>query len=298
MTFSSGTYRILTIMSPSYMTRMIHLFLPSKCSCEPGPDHTNRRAETTMETESGKKQHHFVLVHGVCHGAWCWYKVATLLSSAGHRVTALDMAACGASPGRAEEVPSFEEYSRPLLAAVAGLAPEEKAVLVGHSFGGLSLALAMEQCPDRAAVVVFVSALMPAAGKPMAFVFEQLSQEEQPADRYMDCKFETSVAGDPQHPVETFRFGPQYLKQRLYQLSPPEDLTLAMAMVRPSQRFRDDTTMNGNVLTAERYGAVRRVCVVARDDASVPAGFRGRMASLNPGTEIFLYILVGRKVAA
>ncbi|CAO1940850.1 unnamed protein product [Urochloa humidicola] len=99
-----------------------------------------------MEEEIGKHhhQHHFVLVHGVCHGAWSWYKVASLLSSAGHRVTALDMAACGARPERAEEVPSFEEYSRPLLDAVAALPPGEKAVLVGHSFGGQSLALAME----------------------------------------------------------------------------------------------------------------------------------------------------------
>lgn len=63
-----------------------------------------------MESGTERRRHHFVLVHGTCHGAWCWYKVATLLSSAGHRVTALDMAACGASPGRAEEVPSFEEY--------------------------------------------------------------------------------------------------------------------------------------------------------------------------------------------
>lgn len=36
----------------------------------------------------------------------------------------------------------------------------------------------------------------------------------------MDCKFETG--GDPLHPVETFQFGPQFLKQRLYQLSPSE----------------------------------------------------------------------------
>ena len=132
--------------------------------------------------ESGSKQrrrqHHFVLVHGACHGAWCWYKVGTLLSSAGHRVTALDMAACGASPGRAEEVPSFEEYSRPLLAAVAGLPPDEKAVLVGHSFGGLNLALAMERYPDRVAVAVFVAAAMPAAGKPMAFVLEQVTERK------------------------------------------------------------------------------------------------------------------------
>ena len=129
-------------------------------------------------TKQRRRQHHFVLVHCAYHGAWCWYKVATLLSSAGHRVTALDMAACGASPGRAEEVPSFEEYSRPLLAAVAGLPPDEKAVLVGHSFGGLNLALAMERYPDRVAVAVFVAAGMPAAGKPMAFVFEQVTERK------------------------------------------------------------------------------------------------------------------------
>ena len=142
------------------------------------PDPTNRRGQRTMEsgTKQQRQQHHFVLVHGVCHGAWCWYKVATLLSSAGHRVTALDMAACGASPGRAEEVPSFDEYSRPLLAAVAGLPPDEKAVLVGHSFGGLNLALAMERYPDRVAVAVFVSTGMPSAGKPIAFVFELVTK--------------------------------------------------------------------------------------------------------------------------
>jgi pimeloyl-ACP methyl ester carboxylesterase len=126
---------------------------------------------------NGKKlRHHFVLVHGLCHGAWCWYKVATALSSAGHRVTALDMAACGARPGRAEEVPSFEEYSQPLLDAVAALPPEEKAVLVGHSFGGQCLALAMERYPDRVSVAVFVSAAMPAAGKPMNLVFQQVTK--------------------------------------------------------------------------------------------------------------------------
>jgi len=114
-------------------------------------------------------------VHGFGHGVWCWYKVATALSSAGHRVTALDMAACGARPGRAEEVLSFEEYSRPLLDAVAALPAGEKAVLVGHSFGGRSLALAMERYPDRVSVAVFVSAAMPAAGKPMTLVFQQVT---------------------------------------------------------------------------------------------------------------------------
>jgi len=140
--------------------------------------------ESGTKRRRRQRQHHFVLVHGACHGAWCWYKVATLLSSAGHRVTALDMAACGASPGRAEEVPSFEEYSRPLLAAVSVLPPDEKAVLVGHSFGGLSLALAMERYPDMVAVAVFVSTGMPSAGKPLAFVFEMVTKRKSETE---DC---------------------------------------------------------------------------------------------------------------
>ncbi|KAL6613858.1 hypothetical protein ACP70R_036128 [Stipagrostis hirtigluma subsp. patula] len=100
----------------------------------------------------------------------------------------------------------------------------------------------------------------------------------------MDCTIRTS--GDPRDPIETLLLGPEYLARRLYQLSPPEDLTLAMAMVRPSRRFQDDATMKGDVLTAERYGAVRRAYVVAEDDASWSAEFQRRMASWNPGTEV------------
>lgn len=245
---------------------------------------------TTEEEESGKRppppqhQHHFVLVHGACHGAWCWYKVATLLASAGHRVTALDMAGCGASPVRGEDVASFEDYSRPLLDAVGALPPGERAVLVGHSFGGQSLALAMERYPERVAVAVFVSAAMPAAGKPMALVLQEFSREIGP-DFYMDCIY--STGSEPEHPVETLLLGPEYLAKRLYQLSPPEDLTLAMAMVRPSRWFEDDATLRRHdVLTAGRYGAVRRVCVVAEDDASWSAEFQRRMASWSPGAEV------------
>ncbi|KAL6839905.1 hypothetical protein ACP4OV_029715 [Aristida adscensionis] len=236
------------------------------------------------ETEGGeRRRHHFVLVHGVCHGAWAWYRVAAALSSAGHRVTALDMAACGARPGRAEDVPSFEEYSRPLLDAVAALPDGEKAVLAAHSFGGQSLALAMERHPDKIAAAVFVTATMPAAGKPMSFAFKQLTQGKGPGF-FMDCTIRT--IGDPQNPDETFLFGLKYLAQRVYQLSPPEDLTLARALVRPSRRFLNDATMKGDVLTAERYGAVRRVYVVAEDDEWKPAEMQRRMVSWNPGTEV------------
>ncbi|KAM7507005.1 hypothetical protein LguiA_017458 [Lonicera macranthoides] len=68
-----------------------------------------------MERIITKGESHFVLVHGSCHGAWCWYKLIKLLKSAGHMVTAIDLAAS-----------------------------EEKVILVGHSMGGIAVLVAKE----------------------------------------------------------------------------------------------------------------------------------------------------------
>ncbi|TYH44746.1 hypothetical protein ES332_D11G216800v1 [Gossypium tomentosum] len=69
------------------------------------------------------KQKHFILVHGACHGAWCWYKLKPRLESAGHRVTAVDMAASGINMKAIQGVHSMYEYSKPLLEILASLAP-------------------------------------------------------------------------------------------------------------------------------------------------------------------------------
>lgn len=108
---------------------------------------------------NGKKQ--FVLVHGANHGAWCWYKLATLLSSAGHNVTALDLAASGISPIKVEQVHSFSEYVEPLITFLGSLAPKERVILVGHSSGGAVISFAMERFPEKIAVAVYASAVMP-----------------------------------------------------------------------------------------------------------------------------------------
>ena len=108
-----------------------------------------------------KRERHFVLVHGACHGAWCWYKVATLLRSAGHRVTALDLAAAGANGKRLDELNSISDYYEPLIEFMTSLVTGEKVILVAHSLGGVSVSVAMERFPQKISVGVFVAALMP-----------------------------------------------------------------------------------------------------------------------------------------
>lgn len=114
------------------------------------------------KTEREMQSKHFVLVHGMCHGAWCWYKLKPLLESAGHRVTALDMGGSGIDTKTLEELRSFKDYNEPLLSFMsASLSDEEKVVLVGHSLGGFNLAFAMEEFPHKIEAAVFVSAFVP-----------------------------------------------------------------------------------------------------------------------------------------
>ncbi|XP_004234677.1 methyl jasmonate esterase 1 isoform X2 [Solanum lycopersicum] len=110
--------------------------------------------------EKGDKNH-FLLVHGACHGAWCWYKVVTILRSEGHKVSVLDMAASGINPKHVNDLNSMADYNEPLMEFMNSLPQQERVVLVGHSLGGINISLAMEKFPQKIAVAVFVTASMP-----------------------------------------------------------------------------------------------------------------------------------------
>ncbi|CAA2975386.1 salicylic acid-binding 2-like, partial [Olea europaea subsp. europaea] len=103
---------------------------------------------------------HFVLVHGACHGAWCWYKLQPLLEAAVHRDTAFDLSASGINPKSLDELSTFPDYTLPLFKVMESIPSDEKVILVGHSLGGLNLAFAMEKHPEKISVAVFLAALM------------------------------------------------------------------------------------------------------------------------------------------
>jgi pimeloyl-ACP methyl ester carboxylesterase len=100
----------------------------------------------------------FVLIHGGSHGAWCWYKVATMLKSAGHNVTTVELTASGINPIQVQDIHSISKYYEPLMTFMESLPPNEKVILVGHSLGGVSTSVAMEKFPHKISVAVFVTA--------------------------------------------------------------------------------------------------------------------------------------------
>lgn len=120
---------------------------------------------------SGK---HLVLVHGLSHGAWCWYKVVSHLRSSGYHVTAVDLGGCGVHPSRLKEIATFSNYIQPLIQFLESLSVDERVVLVGHSYGGLAISLAMERFSQLVSVAVFIASYMPNCRDPPSLQLKQV----------------------------------------------------------------------------------------------------------------------------
>jgi pimeloyl-ACP methyl ester carboxylesterase len=134
-----------------------------------------------QETDNGHAMEgvkHFVLVHGASHGAWCWYKLVTLLKQAGHRVTALDLGASGINPKQLTEVISIWDYLQPLMGFMASLPQGETVILVGHSYAGLCISLAMESFPEKISVAVFLTAYMPSLESPPGTLIQEVKNKK------------------------------------------------------------------------------------------------------------------------
>ncbi|CAA2984960.1 salicylic acid-binding 2-like [Olea europaea subsp. europaea] len=203
------------------------------------------------------QQRHFVLVHGAGHGAWCWYKLQPLLEAAGHRITAFDLSASGIDPKSLDELSTFPDYTLPLFKVMESIPSDEKVILVGHSLGGLNLAFAMKKYPEKISVAVFLAVLMPDTTHRPSYVLEEYLART-PTENFLDTQF--APFGRPEDHLQSILFGPQYISSRLYQLSPPEDVTLANSLVRPASFFTEDLAKR-SPFSNEKFGSSYSICL-------------------------------------
>ncbi|KAE8699982.1 putative Methyl esterase 10 [Hibiscus syriacus] len=204
----------------------------------------------------------FVLIHGMCHGAWCWYKVVSLLKSAGHRAIPLDLGSSGINPKQISELDSVWDYAQPLMEFMASLPQEEKVILVGHSFGGVTISLAMESFPIKVLAAVYITAFMPTHRSPIATaVAECLKRTSE--EPIMD--FQQTFDDGFENPPTRALFGPKFIEAKVYQLSPKEDIELALTLQRQGKWFIKDLS-DESLLSEEKFGSVDRVYIVCEDD--------------------------------
>ncbi|CAA7033196.1 unnamed protein product [Microthlaspi erraticum] len=229
-----------------------------------------------------KNRKQFVLVHAGCHGAWCWYKVKTHLEASGHCVTAVDLAASGINTTRVEEIRTLKDYAKPLLEIMSSLGSDEKVVLVAHSMGAVPAALAADIYPSNIAAIVFLTSSMPDTKNPPAYAFQKMF-ESIPQEEFLDTVI--GSYGTPDCPLQSILFGPKFLAEKFYQLSPVEDLVLAKMLVRVNPIVTNNLAGTRS-FSEEGYGSVTRIYIICGEDNIIPKEYQSWIIRNFPPKEV------------
>ncbi|KAJ0558698.1 putative carboxylesterase [Helianthus annuus] len=191
-----------------------------------------RASDNSME-ETKLKKLHFVFIHGAGGGSWCWYKIKCLMHNSGYTVTCIDLKGAGIDLSDPNKILSFDEYNKPLIDFLSTLPGHEQVVLVGHSAGGLSLTDASHKFPKKIALAVYVAATMLKHG----FSTEQDVKDGVPDVSEFGDVYDFEYGLGPDQPPTSAIVKKELERKLIYNMSPPEDVTLASMLLRPAPLY-------------------------------------------------------------
>lgn len=198
-----------------------------------------------------------LLIHGSCHGAWCWHRVIPALAALGHSARAI----------------TLPRHTGVTLAGQAqtilGALPRP-ALLLGHSAGGLPVTAAAEADPSRIRALIYLCAYAPQDGSSVASLRRaQTLQPLRPALR-PDRAFGRASG--------RYSFAPELTGELFYHDCPPEDRALAAARLTAEPILPQETPLR---LTA-RSQSLPRFYVRCTADRAIPPEDQARMAETVP----------------
>ena len=107
----------------------------------------------------------FVLVHGTWHGGWVWSAVAKLLVSRGHKVLTPTATGCGDKAHLASPETNLTTHVHDVLTTIDEAGARD-VILIGHSFGGLTITGVADALGDRLRHIAFFDAFIPTRDRP------------------------------------------------------------------------------------------------------------------------------------
>ena len=205
-----------------------------------------------------------VLVHGAFSNGQVWGYVAGKLQAAGHPVVTVDLPGRAGAPMAPDQV-SLELYRDTVVQALNGVSGP--AILVGHSFGGIVIAAAAEQAPEKIKTLVFVAAYLPHDGDSLVSMAQQ--DPDAKIGPHLQINKEQGVAVvEYSARAELFaNDGPAPLKAKLPDLILDEPLVPLVSAVH---------------VTDARFGQVDKVYVHTSLDQVISPAFQAKMVASTP----------------
>ncbi len=200
----------------------------------------------------------FLLVHGSCHGAWCWRDLIPELAALGNTTRAIDMPSHGADTTPIANV-TLESCRDAILAAST-----PRTIIVGHSWGGYPVSAAAEAAPDAMRGVIYLSAYVPRAGLSMIEM-----RRRAPRQLLLDA-VEKSADG------LSYTARPEKVQDIFYHDCSPEQLEYAIANLCPQPIRPQDTP----ITLTERFDRVPKAYIRSLDDRAIPTEYQEEMSKV------------------
>lgn len=201
----------------------------------------------------------FVLIHGSCHGAWCWRDVIPELQALGHEAKAIDLPSHGADTTPAADV-TLDLYARAILAAL-----DAPSIVVGHSMAGFPISRAAELDPSHITQLVYLCSYIPWPG--LGLADQRRKAPRQPLAEAFQ------VAPDR----ITMGFDPSMAQDKFYH-DCPEAVEYALQNLCPQPILPQETPAD----LGENYASVARSYITCDDDRAIPPEFQREMATALP----------------
>lgn len=206
----------------------------------------------------------FILIHGACHGGWCWYKVVALLENRGHTAIAPDLPSHGTNKTPVSTV-SFQTYVDSVCKIID--AQPEPVVLVGHSMGGGIITQVAEYRPDKIKTLVYITGLLPTNGQSLSEALPPPTESVALANVVM-AEDRSSI---------TVR--EEALREAFYGDCSIEDVALAKLLLVPQATAPLATPVR---TTTANFGRIPRVYIECRQDRTFTQFFQKKWYAAQP----------------
>ncbi|HSO94645.1 MAG TPA: alpha/beta hydrolase [Acidimicrobiia bacterium] len=199
-----------------------------------------------------------VLVHGACHGAWCWDKVVAGLTERGIPCVAVDL------PGHGDSREPLGDLAAGAAALRATLDGIDRSVVCGHSYGGAVITEGAAEHPGvRHLVYITAFALLPGESTMAA------ATDGSDSDTATELGQAMAFADDG-----TVTFQAPAVVDALYHDCTPADVEFALSRLGPE---RLDAL--GGVATRAAWQSIPSTYVVCTEDRGVAPSLQRRLAA-------------------
>ncbi|MCW8843117.1 MAG: alpha/beta fold hydrolase [Rhodobacteraceae bacterium] len=206
-----------------------------------------------------------LLVHGSCHGAWCWRDTIPALKALGHTARAINMPSHGGDPTPLSDV-TLASCAQSVADALG-----EDTVIVAHSWGGFPATLAADIAPAKVKRLIYLCAYVPREG-------HSLVDMRKLAPRQPILK---AIARDP----SGFSYGikPEYAQEVFYADCPAGTTEYALAHISQQATLPQTTPAK----LGEGHKSVPKSYIRCLHDNAIPPEFQAEMTADWPPEDVY-----------